>query len=616
MKKLVWLTMLVPTLCFANESPLEEYFDVGSLTTQPQSHLGKSVASIDSSILEEYKPLSLTDSLHNVPGVYVKRVNGLSGLTSIRLRGARSIDTKLLYNGVPLQDPSDPQGSANPFLGDLLTNGIESIEILKGASSSTWGSEAIGGVVNIKPKKGVKNGLRTFLEYGTFRIIREWIEATAPGLFVQASRLDTEGFDAHDEYGQTNLNGSFNRDISEVFLIRGAWLFQDTRAMLNEGPIITEGKLQDDRDDDNDRREYRVLGGNVIAELDISDSLELQSKVGITESDRRFIFLPDSEFDFYSDGIFRGNDFIFQNQLTYKHSDYLATTIGHLYERQWYELDQKDLRESDQADTYSNDFFIEESIDYKNLHLIIAGRENTHERAKSRATFDISGLVDIPKLGTRLYSHFGTGYRYPSLYELYGAFLTSFGRFEVGNPRLSPERAKSFDVGIESRITPYTDVGVTFFWRDIRNRIEFAGFSYANTEGVDRSKGVEAFLETYLMDGLSARTSYTLTEGARLVDVPEHVWDASLRYAKDKWVANVRTRFAGRRDILVFNLDDFTVGRLKEDGHFTVDATIAYQIKPDVEVYLRAENLLSEDYHESGYRTPGARVYGGITWTI
>ena len=126
MKKLVWVFLLVSSVAqaeaFPSEINLEQYIEVASLTKKAQSKVGKSVDVIDSSIFEEYKPLMLTDAIHNVPGVYVKRLNGMSGLTTIRIRGARSIDTKLLYNGIPFQDPSDPQGSSNPLIGDLLAD--------------------------------------------------------------------------------------------------------------------------------------------------------------------------------------------------------------------------------------------------------------------------------------------------------------------------------------------------------------------------------------------------------------------------------------------------------------------------------------------------------------
>ena len=615
MNKLLLVLLLVSTQCYANELPLEEYIEVGSLVRKPQSQVGKTVNIIDSTILDEYKFANLSDSFHNVPGIYVKRVNGQSGLTNIRIRGARSIDTKLLFNGIPLQDPSDPQGSANPFIGDLLAQGVSKVEVLSGASSSTWGSEAIGGVVNIVPKKGELNGLRAFVEGGTYRTFREGAEVTAPGIFLEATRLDSEGFDHHDDYSQTHFSGNINRDFDR-FNVEGTWLYQRTSAMLNDGPVITGGVLQEDVDDPNDKREYEVVHSSLKTTVDIRDNIVFKNTIGVTESDRRFTFLPDSEFDWYSDGIFRGNDFILQDQVTFTHNDYLATTVGHQYERQWYELDQKDVKESDQADYYSNDYYLEENVDYKNLHLILAIRENTHEYAKSRATFDISGVVDLPKFNTRLHSHLGTSYRYPSLYEQYGAFLTSFGRFEIGNAGLSPERAKSFDIGADWRITPNTDVGGTFFWNDIRNKISFRGLSYANQDGVDSNRGIEVYLERYLLDGLSIRTSYTYTEGDNLVDVPESLWDVSLRYAKDKWIANVRTRYVSDHKIMAFNMDDFTVDTLTEKGRFTLDSTISYKIKPDVEVFVRVENLLGEDYNEGGYRTPGARVYGGITWTI
>ena len=617
MKKIVFLFLFISNAAFANDGPLEEYISVASKTVKPQSHVGKSVDVLDQSIFEEYKPLMLTDAIHNVPGVYVKRINGMSGLTTIRIRGARSIDTKLLYNGLPLQDPSDPQASSNPLIGDLMGASIAKIEILKGASSSTWGSEAIGGVLNVIPQKGGKDELIIRGEFGSNETFQESIAIRREDFFIEASKLDSSGFDAHDNYDSFSSNGSVVFLLGNGLSVEGDYLLGKTKAGLNDSPVIFGGVVFPDIDDPDDRREYDLLHGGLTIRIDLTDSLVFKNKIGATDSDRRFVFLPDSEFDFYSDGTYHGNDFIVEDQITVRHNWSLSTTIGHQYERQWYELET--LGEADQADAYSNDFFIEETIDIDNLHIILAGRENTHERAKSRETYDISAIWRTKisdKFSSSLHSHYGTSFRQPSLYELYGAFLTGFGRFEIGNSGLSPERGQTFDIGCDISMGDTINTGITFFQSSIRNKIDFAGFSYSNVEGTDSTNGVELFYEQYLADGLSFRTSYTFTEGDNLVDVPESLWDASLRYAKGKWVANVRTRYVSDHRILVFNLDDFTVGNINEEVRFTVDATVAYKIRPNLEVYVRAENLLSEDYNEGGYRTPGARVYGGVTWTI
>ena len=612
MKKWLWLVLFCPSIAFASEFPLEEYIEVASLVKRPQSKVGKSTEVIDHTIFEDYRLSGLTESFHNVPGVYVKRTGGDGALTNVRFRGARSIDTKVLYNGVSLSDPSDTQGSPNPLIGDLASLSQE-IEIVKGASSSVWGSEALGGVFNIRPKKGGKDESRITAEFGSFSTFTEKVEVANRVARASIYRRDSEGFDAHDSY--ENTSGEFNLTLMPVDYIsvelfgRGG----ETTARLNDSPFIFGGQLIDDVDDSNDRREYWMFIGGVDTKVRVNEAIEVRNRIGWLDSDRRFVFLPDDEFDFHSDGTFHGNTVSLHNQVSVKHGEHFTTTGGHLYERQWYELET--LGESDQADKYSNDFFLEEAIDIDNLHLILAIRENTNEQSKSRTTFDISGVYEIPNISTRLQFHFGTGYRTPALYELYGAFLTGFGRFEVGNNTLGPERAKSLDFGFKSRVTPTTDLGATFFTQSVRNKIDFVGLRYENVDGVDSTHGVELFLEKYLMDGLSFRTSYTYTDGDNLVDIPGSVWDASIRYKKDKWTANVKTRYEISHTMMVFNLDDFTVGRIEEDGHFGVDATVAYKLKPDLEVYLKAENLLGSDYTVGGYKTPGARVYGGITWT-
>src|SRR3990167_688317 len=140
MNKLVLVFLLFTSVAQASEVNLEQYIEVASLTKKAQSKVGKSVDVVDSSILEEYKPLMLTD-------------------------------------------PSDPQGSSNPLIGDLIAD-VDSLEILKGASSSTWGSKAIGGVVNLIPKKGCCiEGVRLTGEYGSHDTFKERIEFRTKGFY-------------------------------------------------------------------------------------------------------------------------------------------------------------------------------------------------------------------------------------------------------------------------------------------------------------------------------------------------------------------------------------------------------------------------------------------------
>src|SRR5947207_528872 len=123
-----------------NSSELDKVFGPDRILESKYS-VGKSVNVLDSSDLDILDPFRVTDSLSNIEGVRVKQTDGLGGLATVRIRGMRSIDTKVLLNGLPFRDPSDPQGSANPLYQDLLNPGFSRVEVIRGPGSTLWGSD-------------------------------------------------------------------------------------------------------------------------------------------------------------------------------------------------------------------------------------------------------------------------------------------------------------------------------------------------------------------------------------------------------------------------------------------------------------------------------------------
>ncbi|MGH8240842.1 MAG: TonB-dependent receptor, partial [Steroidobacteraceae bacterium] len=114
---------------------------------QPLSRIGDSVTLIDAGQVRASQKLTVSDLLAATPGITVTRNGGLGGSTQLRIRGAESDQTVVLIDGVKLNDPSSAGGGFN--FANLLTGDYMRIEVLRGPQSTLWGSQAIGGVVNI-----------------------------------------------------------------------------------------------------------------------------------------------------------------------------------------------------------------------------------------------------------------------------------------------------------------------------------------------------------------------------------------------------------------------------------------------------------------------------------
>lgn len=610
----VFITGILCTSAFAADTSAVDLgtIHVGSYGTDKISRVGKSITVVEDTDLAG--PTDLTEAIQDVQGVTIKRIDGQSGIASVRIRGSRSIDTQVMYDGIELRDPSDPQGSANPLLGDLLSGGISDAEILRGASSALYGSKAVGGVINLRPQERL--GGRLWGEYGTFKTFNEGVDYgfKTNGFgehYLSFQQLNSDGFDAHDEYGQSKFSGKSIFHIGDVNELITDYLYSNVDARLNSAPFVHGGVLHTDADDENDKRSQQLwhLSANLAGKP--SEVISYSVKSGFTDSDRRFTFLPNSDGSgFYSDGDYEGRDFSFNPSISYSGLEHSVTTVGYDFEREYYiqRVFLSNILQDVKAQTH-NDYYAEEVLRFGDTTVTLAGRENTNDLAKSRATWDASVSQILPTT-TILKAHYGTSYRTPSLYELEGAFLSSFGRTFIGNPNLSPERGASFDFGAEQPLGDLT-VGATYFRHDILNKIDLFFPMYKNFDGMDHSDGVESFAKYKINDNLSAKATYTYTVGNHLWDVPENQISAILEADYGKIHGSFESLYSGRRKIRVFDNDTFGVDTLGESSDITFSAKVSYDINKNMSVYLRGENIFNEKYLDGGYRTPGARIYGG-----
>lgn len=121
---------------------------------QPVDEVSKAVTSIGARELDERDEYSIPEALRVVPGLRVQQLGGPGALVSIKTRGLRNQDTAVTIDGLRFRDPSSPQGDASGYLGDLHATNVSRVEVLRGSGSSLYGTNAIGGVVNIITDEG------------------------------------------------------------------------------------------------------------------------------------------------------------------------------------------------------------------------------------------------------------------------------------------------------------------------------------------------------------------------------------------------------------------------------------------------------------------------------
>ena len=252
----------------------------------------------------------------------------------------------------------------------------------------------------------------------------------------------------------------------------------------------------------------------------------------------------------------------------------------------------------------------------KGLTLTAGGRIDENSAFGDFPTYRFTGAYQVPATGTIFRSSYGTGFRAPSLYELYAPY--SFGT-PVGNPNLQPETSQSFDAGIEQ---PFWGgrfrLNATYFELDTDNQIQFIyQEGYVQVPGITHRDGVELSAKAAITPTSNLYLAYTYIDARYPSGIPViHVPRAALSIGLDTVLFDtVKLNVTGK---FVDGLTDynFTTNQYVDlNDYFLVGAKLSYDIKPGVTFYVRGENVLNETYETVlGYGTPRLSVFSGLAF--
>jgi vitamin B12 transporter len=604
----------------------------------PLDEVGSSITVITREEIEEQNFQTLPDLLNAVPGLHVVQTGPQGALTSVFTRGSNSNQTLVLLNGRPIGDPSASNGAFN--FAHLPLFNVEQVEVLRGPASALYGSKAIGGVINVLTRQG--EGDPRFgaqVEVGTQNTLNTIANANGRlagiGYDLTLSRLATDGFSVTADNltppgatveadGYRNLAGSLALDaeLTENLSVSFFGAILDTRADTDyseedpNGREITRQYLAD-----------AALAGSFFEGFwrpTLSFGYSNYFRNDKDAPDALDVFGPSS-----ADVDNRGwrasaelqNDFVIDEQNT--------LTVGSEFERESFSakglsdfgggfvVTQDSEADRDTVGVYAIHRFNWE----QRLFVSSAVRFDSPENTDSAITYTLSPLYHFKETGTKLRGSVGTGYKAPSLYELYGFSPTSFGNAFVGNPDLEPERSFGWEVGFDQAL--FEDrliLGATYFRSRIRDAIntEFDPLTFDSTTVNNRDlavQGAEVYLDIMPLESVRLHLDYTFTH-AILDDTekqalrrPKHQVNATL--AIDLTDALTITGNAllvgGQRDIGYFG------GEKQMPAYTVINAAISYDLFDGVTAYARAENLLDEDYETAdGFQAPGVRLLVGL----
>lgn len=615
---------------------LEEVVVVANRTPTPLDKIGNSVTVLDLADIQQSQAVLTSDLLAQTPGITITRIGGVGQPTSVFIRGAESDQTVVVIDGVVFNDPAQPGGGYD--FGNLLIGDTSRIEILRGAQSTLYGSQAIGGVINIitaDPTRAA--GGSASLEGGShdtgYGLLTLGGKSDSLLWRFSANYLGTSGIPAFDEYlggrrdcasqigsGAGQLRYDFTPDLE--LDLRGYYVQARTDFDGYDTPSGNFG------DDNEYGKSNQAIGYAGLTWHSPEHSLTQRFALQYTNSETRD-YDPDAplNYDSPSTETFYG---IGRNAREEYQGTWLFSSVGQLVfgaqhehstiatDTPAYDVTPMPL---DKGVTINSVYAQAQYEVAQGLTLTAGGRYDHHDVYGGHTIGQLAAAWLLPDHDTLLRASFGQGFKAPSLYQLYSNY---------GNQGLQPEAANSWDAGIEQHVlNDRVVVSATYFERTSRDLIEFFDCTtpsplcatepfgyYANIERT-QARGVELIGTWKATSELTFTANYTYTDvkdispgsttyGNQLPRRPQDAGNASASYL---WPFRLSTtlalRYAGP------SYDD-AANQIRLGGYTLLDIRISMPLTAHAELYGRVENLTDRHYETAyQYGTPGRSAYIG-----
>jgi vitamin B12 transporter len=605
---------------------------------QPVAEIGTTVSVVDSEQMQSQKIERVGTALEQVPGVEVTQDGSAGSETDVSIRGATSAQTLIMVDGVEVNT-----GATGSFdISDLTTDNLDQIEVLRGAGGALYGSQAIGGVVNLITPEGEGAPHFTMLSEGgnraTERQVMTFSGAEDQLSFSGAiSYFSTDGFRPVND-SSDNLAGNVRLDyhLSDDTIIRGFARYYRANVSLPNFSVANVPPIADNPTA-HQRNEFMLFNGQI--EHHFGENLVATASAFFVRNDLRLNETPfagyaGSEIDRIPDET-RGGEL----DSVYTWAKGIRTLAGFDFRDRW--MRDYGVAVIPPFGTFNTLFharrqeyagYLEQEASLFDGHMLVTGgfRVDGNSQFGKEVSPSWSVAIPVEKIATTFRGSYSEGFRAPAFDELY------FPGF--GNPHLKPEISSEYDGGFTTKLGERASLTTTYFSRRVHDLIVAVPCNFgpkcpdgalAGNAGRVDVQGVEVAPSLMLMPGLSFSGSVTVIDethvsvspSATPTRVPKHAAQALLQYigndlfrADDNLTTSLAFTFVGDRE------DITTVGTIaNHDAYYRFDMVASYALGAswrfidDEEFFTRITNLFDRRYEAAfGFPSPPINFVTGL----
>jgi vitamin B12 transporter len=641
-KKFMGLSVfaLATAFSYAQESDtlsvknLQEVVVSDTKFAQSREKSGKVIEVITAKEIDQKKGQSLANVLHQVAGVEINGSQSFGGKNlGYYIRGGRNRQTAIYIDGIPLMDASGINLEYDLRL--ISIDQIEKIEVMKGASSTLYGSGAATGVINVTLKKSPKttfNGsaYTTLGTQNTVATSRTKAQDINQGFILNGS--------GHKVSYMTSLNSNDTKGMSEA---AGDDFEEDSFSRVN---VMQKFGFKP-----NENLSFEVFGtydrikntfdnsfDGVVANSDDVNNANLSEQVrigflpkytykngefainaGASTIDRK-VQMTNTWANTIDNYNYTGRTVSLDAFNKYSFTSSLFIVLGTQY--QYFDMIQKDpyaIVSNDQAkfnliDPYATLVFNSEL----GLNLNLGARLNTHSEYGNQVVYNINPSYVFANLPLKVIASYSTAYITPSLYQLYGPY---------GNIALTPEENATAEFGFESQLLDKKlTINTVGFYRAEENTIGFfydaATFEsyYVTNIGRNTAKGLETTIRYHLSKQITFTGNYTLTQVDKILNrlIPKNKANLEVNYNFKRGNLAGQYQFVDQRIDTYYDANVWAKQTTNLSAYQLLNTTFSYELLPKrLHVFTAITNVMNESFQEVlGYNTRGRNYKLGVTF--